>query len=115
VRLRVLRLLPSNGGPFMMRIHDENQCCRGHGMGWQRSGTCCPRLARFELGLRCQQIGCGAGSGSAWGGEAIGIPVMSSVTEAVRHADVFVDYTSHEAVRAHVLTAIDCGVAGWRW
>ncbi len=49
--------------------------------------------------------------GVAWGGQAIGIPVMDSVTEAVRHADVLVDYTSHEAVRANVLAAIKGGVA----
>jgi 4-hydroxy-tetrahydrodipicolinate reductase len=36
---------------------------------------------------------------------------MDSVAEAVRHADVLVDYTSPESVRANVLAAIEHGVA----
>lgn len=37
--------------------------------------------------------------------------MMDSVAEAVQHADILVDYTSHEAVRANVLAAIERGVA----
>jgi 4-hydroxy-tetrahydrodipicolinate reductase len=50
-------------------------------------------------------------TGIAWGGKAIRIPVMDSVTKAVRHAGALADYTSHEAVRANVLAAIQGGVA----
>jgi 4-hydroxy-tetrahydrodipicolinate reductase len=49
--------------------------------------------------------------GNAWGGEVIEVPVVDSVAQAVRDADVLVDYTSHEAVRANVLAAIERGVA----
>ena len=49
--------------------------------------------------------------GRAWGGDDNGVPVFGSVTEALEGVDVLIDYTSHEAVRDHVLEAIARGVA----
>ncbi|HWM72111.1 MAG TPA: 4-hydroxy-tetrahydrodipicolinate reductase [Nocardioides sp.] len=49
--------------------------------------------------------------GRAWDGDEIGVPVFGTVTEALEGVDVLIDYTSHEAVRDHVLEAIARGVA----
>jgi 4-hydroxy-tetrahydrodipicolinate reductase len=50
-------------------------------------------------------------SRSAAGQEAHGAPVYASVDEAVDGVDVLIDYTSHDAVKANALTAIERGVA----
>lgn len=52
----------------------------------------------------------GTDLGQAWGTGQLGIPVHSSVAEALRGCDVLVDYTSYAAIREHTLTAIDRGV-----
>ena len=41
----------------------------------------------------------------------IGVPVHRRVADALDGVDVLVDFTSHDAVLGHVLTAIDRGVA----
>ena len=43
--------------------------------------------------------------------DPIGVPVHATVADAVRQADVLIDYTTAEAVRGHVLTAIAHGVS----
>ena len=50
-------------------------------------------------------------SRSAAGGEAHGAPVFASAEEALDGVDVLIDYTSHDAVKANALTAIERGVA----
>ncbi|QBR92509.1 4-hydroxy-tetrahydrodipicolinate reductase [Nocardioides euryhalodurans] len=45
--------------------------------------------------------------GTAWGGERLGVAVYGSVAEALDGVDVLIDYTSDEAVRANVLTALE--------
>jgi 4-hydroxy-tetrahydrodipicolinate reductase len=50
-------------------------------------------------------------SRSAAGGEAHGAPVFATVAEALDGVDVLIDYTSHDAVKANALTAIERGVA----
>jgi 4-hydroxy-tetrahydrodipicolinate reductase len=50
-------------------------------------------------------------SRSAAGAEAHGAPVYASVEEALDGVDVLIDYTSHDAVKANALTAIERGVA----
>ena len=50
-------------------------------------------------------------SRSAAGGELHGAPVYASVEEALDGVDVLIDYTSHDAVKANTLTAIERGVA----
>lgn len=81
--------------------------------GWAGSAVARAILDSPDLSLvsAVSRSAAGQDLGTAWGGEVIGVPVMDSVTEAVRHADVLVDYTSHEAVRANVLAALECGVA----
>lgn len=49
-------------------------------------------------------------SRSAAGGGIAGAPVYASVSQALDGVDVLVDYTSHEAVKDHVETAILRGV-----
>src|SRR5699024_7390339 len=46
--------------------------------------------------------------GEAWDGEQIGVPVYGSVADALdsAEADVVVDYTAHDVVRAHVDEAV---------
>ncbi|MGB7796695.1 MAG: 4-hydroxy-tetrahydrodipicolinate reductase [Pseudonocardiaceae bacterium] len=65
----------------------------------------------LELVSAVSRSAAGQDLGAAWGGESIGVPVMDSVAEAVRHADILVDYTSPDAVRANVIAAIERGVA----
>lgn len=81
--------------------------------GWAGSAVARAILDSPDLSLvsAISRSAAGQDLGNAWGGDAIGIPVMSSVAEAVRHANVLVDYTSHEAVRANVLAAIEHQVA----
>jgi 4-hydroxy-tetrahydrodipicolinate reductase len=49
--------------------------------------------------------------GKAWGAEPNGVPVFGAVTEGLDGVDLVVDYTSHDAVRAYSLAAIERGVA----
>lgn len=49
-------------------------------------------------------------SRSAAGGEVHGAPVDSTVEEALEGVDVLIDYTSHDVVKGHALTAIARGV-----
>jgi 4-hydroxy-tetrahydrodipicolinate reductase len=48
---------------------------------------------------------------SAAGGEAGGAPIFATVAEALDGVDVLIDFTSHEVVKGHALTAIEHGVA----
>ena len=50
-------------------------------------------------------------SRSAAGGEAHGAPVFATVAEALDGVDVVIDYTSHDAVKANALIAVERGVA----
>jgi 4-hydroxy-tetrahydrodipicolinate reductase len=81
--------------------------------GWAGSAVARAILDSPDLSLvsAVSRSAAGQDLGVAWGGEVIEVPVMDSVAEAVRHADVLVDYTSHEAVRANVLAALERGVA----
>ena len=81
--------------------------------GWTGSAVARAILDSPDLSLVAAVSRSAAGQdlGTAWGGKAIGVPVMDSVAEAVQHADILVDYTSHEAVRANVLAAIERGGA----
>jgi 4-hydroxy-tetrahydrodipicolinate reductase len=48
---------------------------------------------------------------SAAGGEAGGAPIYATVAEALDGVDVLIDFTSHDVVKRHALTAIERGVA----
>lgn len=64
----------------------------------------------LELRSAVSRSAAGRDLGEAWGGAAAGVPVYSQVADALAGVDVLVDYTSHDAVRANTLTAIECGV-----
>jgi 4-hydroxy-tetrahydrodipicolinate reductase len=48
--------------------------------------------------------------GEAWGGEPLGIPVVSDLAEALSDVDVVVDFTAHAAAKRHALLAVSRGV-----
>jgi 4-hydroxy-tetrahydrodipicolinate reductase len=70
-------------------------------------------LAADDLTLRCAVARSAAGSdlGVALGGEAVGVPVVAAVADALEGVDVLIEYTSHEAAKANTLAAIERGVA----
>ena len=73
--------------------------------GWTGSALAEAIAAAEDLELRSGV------SRSAAGGEAHGAPIHATVEEALEGVDVLIDYTSHEAVKANTLTAIERGVA----
>jgi 4-hydroxy-tetrahydrodipicolinate reductase len=79
--------------------------CIAGATGWTGSALVEAVAAADDLGLRS------AVSRSAAGSEVAGAPVFAAVAEALDGVDVLVDYTSHEVVKANVLTGIDRGVA----
>jgi 4-hydroxy-tetrahydrodipicolinate reductase len=90
--------------------------CVAGATGWTGRAVAEAVIARPELELRSAVTRShgGADLGVAWGGSAIGVPVFSSVAEALDGAHgiaVLVDYTSHDAVLANTHTAIGQGVA----
>jgi 4-hydroxy-tetrahydrodipicolinate reductase len=86
--------------------------CIAGATGW--TGTALVRgvLEAPDLSLRSAVSRSAAGRdlGEALGGDALGVPVFGSVTEALDGIDVLVDYTSATAVKANVTAAIDAGV-----
>jgi 4-hydroxy-tetrahydrodipicolinate reductase len=73
--------------------------------GWTGSAVAEGVAAAEDLELRSGV------SRSAAGGEAHGAPVHASVEQALEGVDVLIDYTSHDAVKANALAAIERGVA----
>ena len=65
----------------------------------------------LALGSAVSRSAAGRDLGEALGREALGVQVRGTVREALDGVDVLVDYTSPAAVKAHVLAAIDAGVA----
>jgi 4-hydroxy-tetrahydrodipicolinate reductase len=64
----------------------------------------------LELRSAVSRSAAGRDLGEVWGGAAMGVPVYSQAVEALAGVDVLVDYTSHDAVRANTLSAIEHGV-----
>jgi 4-hydroxy-tetrahydrodipicolinate reductase len=81
--------------------------------GWTGRAVAEAILRADDLTLRAAVARSAAGGdlGVAWGGSAIGVPVHGRVADALDGVDVLVDYTAHDAVLDHVLTAISHGVA----
>jgi 4-hydroxy-tetrahydrodipicolinate reductase len=79
--------------------------------GWTGRAVAEAVLDAEDLTLRAAVARSAAGGdlGEAWGGPPNGVPVLADVAAAVDGADVLVDYTSHAAVREHVLAAISAG------
>jgi 4-hydroxy-tetrahydrodipicolinate reductase len=72
--------------------------------GWTGSALAEAVAAAEDLELRSGV------SRSAAGTEVHGAPVYATVTDALDGVDVLIDYTSHDAVKAHTLAAIERGV-----
>ena len=87
--------------------------CIAGATGWAGSAVVDGVLAADDLVLRSAVARTGAGSdlGAALGREDLGVPVFASVAEALDGVDVLIDYTSHTAVKANALAAIERGVA----
>jgi 4-hydroxy-tetrahydrodipicolinate reductase len=87
--------------------------CVAGATGWTGSAVARGVLEASDLELRSGVSRSSAGQdlGRAWGGDPIGVPVAGSVAEALDGVDVLVDFTSHAAVLANVLTALRKGVA----
>lgn len=82
--------------------------------GWTGSAVARAVLASEDLVLAGAVARSAAGRdlGEALGGSAVGVTVVATVEEALRAgADVLVDYTAPQAVKANVLAAISSGVA----
>jgi 4-hydroxy-tetrahydrodipicolinate reductase len=79
--------------------------CVAGATGWTGSAVAEAVHAADDLELRS------AVSRGAAGGGLHGAPVYSAVEEALDGVDVLIDYTSHDVVKAHALTAIGRGVA----
>jgi 4-hydroxy-tetrahydrodipicolinate reductase len=73
--------------------------------GWTGSALAEAIAAAEDLELRSGV------SRSAAGGETHGAAVHASVAEALDGVDVLIDYTAHDVVKAHAMTAIERGVA----
>lgn len=89
-----------------------NVCVAG-ATGWTGKAVAEAILASDDLTLTSAVARSAAGSdlGSAWGGEPNGVPVFATVEEALDGVDVLVDYTAHDAVLGHTLSAVARGVA----
>jgi 4-hydroxy-tetrahydrodipicolinate reductase len=87
--------------------------CIAGATGWTGRAIVDGVLAAPDLELRSAVARSAAGQdlGTALGREPLGVPVHGSVAEALDGVEVLVDYTSHEAVKAHTLAALERGTA----
>src|SRR5262245_43501517 len=81
------------------------QICIAGATGWTGSALVDAVVAADDLALRASV------SRSAAGTEIGGAPVHAAVADALDGVDVLIDYTSHDAVKGHAVTAIGRGVA----
>jgi 4-hydroxy-tetrahydrodipicolinate reductase len=88
------------------------EVCIAGATGWTGRALAEAVLEAPDLNLRSAVARYAAGSdlGVAWGGDPVGVPLFGAVAEALEGVSVLVDYTSHEAVKANTLTAIEHGV-----
>ena len=86
--------------------------CIAGATGWTGSALVDGVLAAEDLELRRgRALGRRPGLGAALGREPLGVPVYGAVGDALDGVDVLIDFTSHEAVKANTLAAIERGVA----
>ena len=87
--------------------------CVAGATGWTGRPVAAAVHEADDLDLRSavSRSSAGADLGLVWGGEPNGVRVFGRVPDALDDVDVLVDYTSHEAVRANGLAAIDRGVS----
>jgi 4-hydroxy-tetrahydrodipicolinate reductase len=86
--------------------------CIAGATGWTGRALVDAVLAADDLELVSAVARSTAGEdlGVALGREPLGVPVHGAVADALEGVDVLVDYTSHEAVKANVLAAVERGV-----
>jgi 4-hydroxy-tetrahydrodipicolinate reductase len=87
--------------------------CIAGATGWAGRALVAGVIGADDLVLRSAVARSAAGSdlGTALGGAPLGVPVHRTVAEALDDVDVLVDYTSHAAVKANALAAVERGVA----
>ena len=81
--------------------------------GWTGRAVAEAALAADDLTLvsGVSRSAAGQDVGQLVTGTANGVPVFGSVQEALHDAEVLIDYTAHDAVRAHTMSAINRGVS----
>ena len=89
------------------------EVCIAGATGWAGRALVAGILAADDLVLRSAVARTAAGMdlGLALGGPAMDVPVYGSVAEALDGVDVLIEFTSHAAVKANALAAIERGVA----
>jgi 4-hydroxy-tetrahydrodipicolinate reductase len=99
-------------GRVLWRLVTLSVCVAG-ATGWTGRAVAEAIAGSDGLALRSAVARSAAGQdlGAVWGGTPSGVPVTATVADALDGVDVLVDYTSHEAVLGHTLTAIERGVA----
>lgn len=87
--------------------------CVAGATGWTGRPVARAILEAADLELRSAVSRSAAGRdlGQAWGDDPVGVPVFGRVADALDGVQVLVDYTSHQAVRANALVAVERGVA----
>jgi 4-hydroxy-tetrahydrodipicolinate reductase len=87
--------------------------CIAGATGWTGSALVDGVLTAGDLELAGAVARSAAGQdlGTALGREPLGVPVHAAVADALDGSDVLIDYTSHQAVKANTLAAIERGVA----
>lgn len=85
--------------------------CIGGATGWTGAPLARAVHASDDLTLVSAVASTGPGRdlGEVFGEGAWQVPVFTKVEEAVADCDVYVDYTRHEFVKAHVLLALEAG------
>jgi 4-hydroxy-tetrahydrodipicolinate reductase len=87
--------------------------CIAGATGWAGRALVEAVVGADDLVLRSavSRSAAGLDLGTALGVEALDVPVFGTVAEALDGVDVLIDYTSHSAVKANALMAIEHGVA----
>jgi 4-hydroxy-tetrahydrodipicolinate reductase len=86
--------------------------CIAGATGWTGQALVDAVLAADDLELVSAVARSTAGQdlGVALGREPLGVPVHGAVADALEGVDVLIEYTSHEAVKANALAALERGV-----
>jgi 4-hydroxy-tetrahydrodipicolinate reductase len=86
--------------------------CIAGATGWTGRALVDAVLAADDLELVSAVARSTAGQdlGVALGREPLGVPVHGAVADALEAVDVLIEYTSHEAVKANALAAVERGV-----
>lgn len=84
----------------------------GGATGWTGAALCTALMHCDDLELRTgvSRTNAGRDLGEVIAGTSWGVPVVGDVAEALQDVDVYVDFTKHDVVRAHTLSAIERGV-----